>query len=59
MLDPNVQKKGGFGAFAAREQQRSDDMKAAAQPAAATSPAVTPETATPATTTPATPPTTR
>ena len=30
MLDPNVQKKGGFGAFAAREQQRSDDMKAAA-----------------------------
>lgn len=53
MLDPKEQKKGGFGAFAAREQQRSDDLKTAEQAAApgdaatgATPPAAA-ETATP------------
>lgn len=34
MLDPNEQKKGGFGAFAAREKQHSDEMKTAEQAAA-------------------------
>jgi hypothetical protein len=60
MLDPKEQKKGGFGAFAAREQQRSDDLKAAEQTVApgdaatAPKPAGASAPATPAT--PATPP---
>ncbi len=34
MLDPKVQQKGGFGAFAARSQER-DDVRAAARVQAA------------------------
>jgi hypothetical protein len=29
MLDPRVQQKGGFGAFAARQQERQDERAAA------------------------------
>ena len=42
MLDPRVQQKGGFGAFAARQQERHDARaasKAQAAPEAATGPA--------------------
>jgi hypothetical protein len=51
MLNPNEQKKGGFGAFAAREQE-SHDLREAATPASpaaaattAASPAAVPEPA--------------
>ena len=53
MLDPKEQQKGGFGAFAAREQQRSDELKAAEQTAAPShattgaTPAAAAETASP------------
>lgn len=42
MLDPKEQKKGGFGAFAAREQQRSDELKTAEQAAAPSDAATVP-----------------
>ncbi|HET7458752.1 MAG TPA: hypothetical protein VFJ74_13980 [Gemmatimonadaceae bacterium] len=52
MLDPKEQKKGGFGAFAAREQADNDVRTAAEHPAPAT-PAATPAAApAPATTKP-------
>jgi hypothetical protein len=34
MLDPRVQQKGGFGAFAARQQERQDERAAAEAQAA-------------------------
>jgi hypothetical protein len=34
MLDPRVQQKGGFGAFAARQQERQDERAAAKAQAA-------------------------
>jgi hypothetical protein len=44
MLDSNEQAKGGFGAFAARDRERRDEVAAAsaatAQPAAAAAPII-------------------
>ncbi len=52
MLDPRVQQKGGFGAFAARQQERQqerEDERAAAEAQAAREAATGPVAAAPAT----------